>query len=52
MGFKRTLLPEEFATGETLTQALISIGINLAGVTPEIDSNIEDTLIAASISLL
>lgn len=49
MGFKRTLLPEEFATGEALTQALISIGINLAGVTPEIDSNIEDTLIAASI---
>lgn len=49
MGFKRTLLPEEFATGEALTQALISIGINLAGATPEIDSNIEDTLIAASI---
>lgn len=49
MGFKRILLPDEFVTGETLTLALISIGINLAGDPPKLDANIEDTLIAASI---
>ena len=49
MAFKRILMPDEFVTGEALTLALISIGINLAGTSPEIDSNIEDTLMAASI---
>lgn len=48
MVFKRTLLPDSFPTGDSLTSNFIGIGFRLNG-TPNWNANIEDTLIAASI---
>jgi hypothetical protein len=49
MGYKRITLPAKFSSGESLTEALVGIGMNLAHPSPDKEPNIEDTLIAASI---
>lgn len=48
MGFKRTLGPPALLQGDTLTAAMVGIGMNFAAP-PAPNPNIEDTLLAASV---
>lgn len=47
MVFKRTLTPLQQLNGDTLTAAMVGIGMNFAAV-PAVEPNIEDTLLAAA----
>lgn len=49
MAFRREVAPATLLDGEALTRAMTGIGMQFAA-TPERDPNIEDTLLAASVS--
>ncbi len=49
MAHKRTSMPLEFATGESLTADLVAIGMRFATKPSPKEPNIEDSLVAASI---
>lgn len=49
MTFKRILYPTHYSIEEKLTSDLVGIGFRLAARRPDLEPNIEDTLIAASL---